>query len=135
MNMGYCLSILETKKQTEFELLLSGNDLPKLQADTYPLAQILQQRLEDTISAEVDSALQHNLASTAIPILQNLCSKIPSTVFTKYERAGKNYVIIDHTLGDSGNLFFSGIFEKTSTKSPKHHTVIQQNKICFIFRQ
>jgi hypothetical protein len=131
------LSKLETKKQTEFDLLLSGRDLDSASSDTYPLSQILKQKVEYAVTQEAESALKNNKCKTALATLQNLCSKIPSTIFTKYERAGKNYVTIEHNLGDSGNLFFDEIFDRSIQAKPisDHHTITQKNKICFIFRQ
>jgi hypothetical protein len=130
--MIICLNTLETKKKTEFELLLSGQDFDD-SSDTYNLSQILEQRLASAVTAEINSVLNKNPKKTTTEILQNLCSKIPSTIFTKYERAGKNYITIEHKMGDSGNLFFGELFTRSGT-SPRH-TITQQNKVCFIFRQ
>jgi hypothetical protein len=126
------LSTLEAKKKTEFELLLSGQDFAA-SSDTYDLSQILEQRLANAVTTEINSVLSKNSKKTTTEILQNLCSKIPSTILTKYERAGKIYITIEHKMGDSGNLFFGELF--TRSASPDHHTITQQNKICFIFRQ
>lgn len=126
------MNTLETKKKTEFELLLSGRDFDD-SSDTYNLSQILEQRLASAVTAEINSVLNKNPKKTATEILQNLCSKIPSTIFTKYERAGKSYITIEHKMGDSGNLFFGELFTRSGTSD--RHTITQQNKVCFIFRQ
>jgi len=114
--------------------LLSGEDFPGINSDTYDLSKILDQKLANAITVEINSILGKNTNMQTIPILQKLCSRIPSTIFTKYERAGKNYVTIEHNMGDSGNVFFTKLFTRTVNTSD-HHTITQQNKVCFIFRQ
>jgi hypothetical protein len=133
-NHYHRLSSLKTREKTEFELLLTGEDFSGFNSDTYDLSKILDQKLASAINGEINSIMGKNSNLQAIPVLQNLCSKIPSTIFTKYERAGKNYVTIEHKLGDSGNVFFSELFTRSICASD-HHTVSGQNKICFIFRQ
>jgi len=117
--------------------LLAGQDFVGMDSDTYPLAQILEQKISSAIESEVESALRKTQGKSALATLQSLCSKIPSTIFTKYGRAGKNYITIEHKLGDSGNLFFGGLIDKSLQAMPvsNHHTIMHQNKICFIFRQ
>jgi hypothetical protein len=126
------LNTLEPKKKTEFELLLSGQDFAD-SSDVYDLSQILERRLANVVTTEINSVLSKNPKKTITEILQNLCSKIPSTILTKYERAGRSYIAIEHKMGDSGNLFFGELFTRHALSD--HHTITQQNKICFIFRQ
>lgn len=135
-----CLTYLEqkpAKKQSEFEMLLSSNlSMDDIESDNYPLAKIFDQKVNHAVNDVVSTILTQNYNKDPQATLQNISSKIPSTILVKYARAGKNYVSIEHTMGDLGNLFFSGVMEKAMQDRPQnHHTVAQQNKICFIFRQ
>lgn len=135
-----CLTYLEqkpAKKQSEFEMLLSSNlSMDDIESDNYPLAKIFDQKVNHAVNDVVSTILTQNYNKDPQVTLQNISSKIPSTILVKYARAGKNYVSIEHTMGDLGNLFFSGVMEKAMQDRPQnHHTVAQQNKICFIFRQ
>ena len=135
-----CLTYLEQKagkKQSEFEALLSSNlSMDDVESDNYPLAKIFEQKISHAVNDVVDSVLAQNYNKDPQVALQNISSKIPSTILVKYARAGKSYISIDHTLGDLGNLFFSRIMERTMrNRSQNNHTITQQNKICFIFRQ
>ncbi len=121
---------LQNKKQTEFEALLSNQDLP---FDSSQLSQILEQKITNVIDDVVDSIIDKSNAETSEIILKNIVSKIPSTILVQYSRAGRSYVSIEHTMGNLGNLLFSGIVKKST--SDDYHTITQQNKICFIFRQ
>ncbi|AJZ75097.1 hypothetical protein [Candidatus Nitrosotenuis cloacae] len=125
------------KKQSEFEMLLSSNlSMDDIESDNYPLAKIFDQKVNHAVNDVVSTILTQNYNKDPQVTLQNISSKIPSTILVKYARAGKNYVSIEHTMGNLGNLFFSGIMEKAMQDRPEnHHTVAQQNKICFIFRQ
>jgi len=128
---------LKTKKQSEFETLLSSNlSISDIPSDNYPLTQIFEQKINSMMSDMVDSILAQNRNENPQVILQTITSKIPSTVLLRYARAGKNYVSIDHTMGDLGNLFFRSMFDRIMMNQPcEHHTATQQNKISFIFRQ
>jgi hypothetical protein len=107
-----------------------------IESDNYPLAQIFDQKVSHAINDVVSMILTQNYNKDPQVTLQNISSKIPSTILVKYARAGKNYVAIDHALGDLGNLFFSGVMEKAMQDGTQiHHVIAQQNKICFIFRQ
>lgn len=135
-----CLTYLEqkpAKKQSEFEMLLSSNlSMDDIESDNYPLAKIFDQKVNHAVNDVVSTILTQSYNKDPQVTLQNISSKIPSTILVKYARAGKNYVSIEHTMGDLGNLFFSGIMEKAMQDRPQnHHTIAQQNKICFIFRQ
>ncbi len=135
-----CLTYLEqkpAKKQSEFEMLLSSNlSMDDIESDNYPLAKIFDQKVNHAVNDVVSTILTQSYNKDPQVTLQNISSKIPSTILVKYARAGKNYVSIEHTMGDLGNLFFSGVMEKAMQDRPQnHHTVAQQNKICFIFRQ
>jgi hypothetical protein len=118
-------------------MLLSSNlSIDDIESDNYPLAKIFDQKVNHAVNDVVSTILTQNYNKDPQVTLQNISSKIPSTILVKYARAGKNYVTIDHALGDLGNLFFSGVVEKTMRdRSQNHHAIIQQNKICFIFRQ
>lgn len=135
-----CLTYLEQnagKKQSEFEMLLSTNlSIDDIESDNYPLAKIFEQKINHVVNEVVDSVLARNHKKDPQATLQNVSSKIPSTILVKYARAGKNYISIDHTMGDLGNLFFIGIVKKTMQNGlQNNHIITQQNKICFIFRQ
>lgn len=135
-----CLTYLEQKagkKQSEFEILLSSNlSMDDIGSDNYPLAKIFDQKVIQAVNDVVSTILTQNYNKDPQVTLQNISSKIPSTILVKYARAGKNYVSIEHTMGDLGNMFFSGVINKAMQDRPQnHHTVAQQNKICFIFRQ
>lgn len=135
-----CLTYLEQKagkKQSEFEMLLSSNlSMDDIESDNYPLAKIFDQKVNHAVNDVVSTILTQNYNKDPQVTLQNISSKIPSTILVKYARAGKNYVSIEHTMGNLGNLFFSGIMEKAMQDRPQnHHTIAQQNKICFVFRQ
>ncbi len=135
-----CLTYLEqkpAKKQSEFEMLLSSNlSMDDIESDNYPLAKFFDQKVNHAVNDVVSTILTQSYNKDPQVTLQNISSKIPSTILVKYARAGKNYVSIEHTMGDLGNLFFSGVMEKAMQDRPQnHHTVAQQNKICFIFRQ
>ena len=107
-----------------------------IESDNYPLAKIFDQKVIQAVNDVVSTILTQNYNKDPQVTLQNISSKIPSTILVKYARAGKNYVSIEHTMGDLGNMFFSGVINKAMQDRPQnHHTVAQQNKICFIFRQ
>lgn len=128
-------SDLQEKTQTEFEFLLANSDLTinGIADDENQISQVLEKKITHAIDDVVDSVLGHNSGKSAQAILQNISSKIPSTVFVRYHRAGKNYVAIEHAMGNLGNLFFNGIVEK-SYSGTEYRTITQQNKISFIFR-
>lgn len=135
-----CLTYLEQKtgkKQSEFEMLLSSNlSIDDMEPDNYPLAKIFEQKISHAVNDVVDSILAKNNDQNPEIVLQNISSKIPSTILVRYARAGKNYVSIDHAMGDLGNLFFSGVIDRaTKNHACDYHTITQENKICFIFRQ
>lgn len=129
---------LNKKGKTEFELLLSNQDLlPNTDADSYPLAKILDEQVARTVENIVDFVISQNSDKTTHVTLQNMASKIPSTIYVKYARAGKNYITIEHKMGHLGNLFFCGMFDKIVKENnfENNYTILEQNKICFIFRQ
>lgn len=135
-----CLTYLEQnagKKQSEFEMLLSSNlSIDDMESDNYPLEKIFEQKINRVVNEVVDSVLARNHKKDPQATLQSVSSKIPSTILVKYARAGKHYISIDHTMGDLGNLFFSGIVKKTmQNELQNNHIITQQNKICIIFRQ
>ena len=135
-----CLTYLEQntgKKQSEFEMLLSSNlSIDDIESDNYPLEKIFEQKINHVVNEVVDSVLARNHKKDPQATLQSVSSKIPSTILVKYARAGKNYISIDHTMGDLGNLFFRGIVKKTTQNGlQNNHIITQQNKICIIFRQ
>lgn len=139
-NNAVCLTYLEQKagkKQSEFEMLSSSNlSIDDMEPDNYPLAKIFEQKVSNAINDVVDLMLAKSTDQNPEIILQNISSKIPSTVLVRYARAGKNYVSIDHAMGDLGNLFFSGVVDRaTKNQTYNCHTITQENKICFIFRQ
>ncbi|MEM2160797.1 MAG: hypothetical protein QXN55_07590 [Candidatus Nitrosotenuis sp.] len=128
-------SDLQKKTQTEFEFLLTNSDLTinGIADDENQIPQVLEKKITRAVSDVVNSVLGNNSGKSAQAILQNISSKIPSTIFVRYNRAGKNYVAIEHTMGNLGNLFFSGVVEK-SCSGTEYHAIMQQNKISFIFR-
>lgn len=132
------LNLKTDTKGSEFELLLSSNlSIDDIESDTYHLSKIFERKITNAVTEIVDSVLPQNHDTNPQTVLQNISSKIPSTALVRYARAGKNYVSIDHVLGDMGNLFFNGVFEKLVQDNlvQNHHTIIQDNKICFVFRQ
>lgn len=125
------------KKQSEFETLLSSNlSIDDIESDSIPLMKIFEQKINRTINDLVGSVLKKNYDKNPEILLKNISSKIPSTVLARYARAGKNYVTIDHNMGTLGNVFFCGVIDEAAkNQAYEHHTIMQENKFCFIFRQ
>ena len=129
---------LTKKDKTEFELLLSNEDLiPNTDTDLYPLTQVLDNKVLEAVREVVDFVLLQNSGKSTHTTLQNIVSKIPSTVYAKYSRSGKNYITLEHKLGYLGNVFFSDMFARLAQENSftNNYTILEQNKVCFIYRQ
>lgn len=135
------LDLKTTKKQSEFEFLIEQAQdilsIKNLDYDSSQLPMLLEQKITDAVDGVAKSVLTQNTGKSAQIILQNVASKIPSTILVQYARTGKNYVSIDHSMGQLGNLFFEIVFNNLvkDNLAQSHHTIIQEDKICFVFRQ
>lgn len=135
------LDLKTSKKQSEFEQLIAQNQdvlsIKNLDYDSEQLPILLEQKITDAVDVVAKSVLTQNSGKSAQVILQNVAAKIPSTVLVQYARTGKNYISIDHSMGQLGNLFFEMVFNNLikDNLAQSHHTIIQDDKICFVFRQ
>lgn len=135
------LDLNTSKKQSEFEQLITQSQdalsIKNLDYDSEQLPILLEQKISDAVNAVAKSVLTQHSGKSAQIILQNVASKIPSTVLVQYARTGKSYVSIDHSMGQLGNLFFQIVFNNIIKDNlvQNHHTIIQDDKICFVFRQ
>ena len=135
------LDLKTSKKQSEFEQLIAQSQdvlsIRNLDYDSEQLPILLEQKITDAVDVVAKSVLTQNSGKSAQIILQNVASKIPSTVLVQYARTGKNYISIDHSMGQLGNLFFEMVFNNLikDDLAQSHHTIIQDDKICFVFRQ
>lgn|SRR5574338_276543 len=130
-----------SRRQTEFEFLLEhaqeALSIKNLDYDEHQLPILLEQKISDAVDDVAKLILAQNQGKSAQAILQTVAAKIPSTVLVQYTRTGKNYVSIDHCMGQLGNMFFQVVFDNLvkDNLAQSHHTIIQDDKVSFVFRQ